>query len=209
MRDKKKKKDFVADAADIQIDYENIDVEDIMNQIKKKVETRLKEQGLDSAAADEAHISPPSGSLPPEETPESPSGVKAFLSKIMKPISPVIKLLVFPVHQEVRENIQNLDYTNRRLDVLTEHLNGALDELRMNLDRFNSVTNERVDMAFEDLTRAKEYVKLLHSLSHNIVVELTKLKIEEDNLKNRIRVLEKDFESLKTREKALESRLIQ
>ena len=49
-----------------------------------------------------------------------------------------------------------------------------------------------------------EYTKLLHTLSHNIVVELSKLKIEEDRLKIETRIIEKDFEFLSKREKALE-----
>jgi len=102
-----------------------------------------------------------------------------------------------------------LDRTNKRLDLLSDFLNDALDEVKTNLSQFNSETNKRVDLAFEDLTRAKEYAKLLHNLSHNIVVEMTKLKIEEENLKIRIRILEKDFAHLKSREKALESRISQ
>ncbi|MFC2168813.1 hypothetical protein ACFLRW_07495, partial [Acidobacteriota bacterium] len=77
-----------------------------------------------------------------------------------------------------------------------------LDEVKTNLSKFQSGTNE-------DLTTAKEYIKLLHNLSHNIVVEMTKLKIEEENLKIRTRILEKDFEHLKSREKALENRISQ
>ncbi len=103
--------------------------------------------------------------------------------KLMKPFSPIIKLLVLPVHQELRETIYILDRTNKRLD--------ALDEI-------NRVPR-----------KTKEYIRLLHNLSHNIVVEITKLKIEEENLKIRIRILEKDFEHLKSREKALESRVNQ
>ncbi len=101
----------------------------------------------------------------------------------MKPFSPIIKLLVLPVHQELRETICILDRTNKRLDVMSDFIN--------------------------ETGRAKEYAKLLHNLSHNIVVEMTKLKIEEENLKIRIRILEKDFEHLKSREKALESRINQ
>ncbi|MBD3414733.1 MAG: hypothetical protein GF421_09925 [Candidatus Aminicenantes bacterium] len=52
--------------------------------------------------------------------------------------------------------------------------------------------------------RTKEYVKLLYGLSHNIVVELTKLKIEVEDLRVKLSILEKDFESFKKRERALE-----
>ncbi len=52
--------------------------------------------------------------------------------------------------------------------------------------------------------RKREYIKLLYGLSHNIVVELTKLKIEVEDLRVKLSILEKDFENFKKREKALE-----
>jgi formate dehydrogenase maturation protein FdhE len=52
--------------------------------------------------------------------------------------------------------------------------------------------------------REKEYIKLLYGLSHNIVVELTKLKIEVDDLRVKVSILEKEFENFKKRERALE-----
>ncbi len=144
-----------------------------------------------------------SGSFP------SPSKTKRVLLKVMKPFSPIIKLLILPVHQELRETIYSLDRTNKRLDVLNDFIDGALDEVQKNMWQFSTETNKKVDLTSEDLTKAKEYSKLLHNISHNIVVEMTKLKIEEENLKIRIRILEKDFEHLKSREKALESRVNQ
>jgi len=51
-----------------------------------------------------------------------------------------------------------------------------------------------------------EYVKILHSLCHNLVVELTKLKIEEERTKVKIRIMEKDFEFLSRKEQALEKK---
>ncbi len=53
----------------------------------------------------------------------------------------------------------------------------------------------------------REYTQLIHNLSHNIVVELTKLKIEQENLKLKTRIMEKDFEFLGKREKTLESKV--
>jgi len=52
--------------------------------------------------------------------------------------------------------------------------------------------------------RKKEYIKLLYGLSHNIVVELTKLKIEVEDLRVKLSILEKDVENFKKRGKALE-----
>lgn len=209
MNKKMDKKDDQFDSGNIRIDYDHLDVADIMDQIKKKTDANRKNESDDLASEEDVR---PDSSLNSPEFEESgpvPSKAKKLLFKLMRPFSPLIKLLVLPVYQELRETIQTLDRTNKRLDLLSDFLNGALDEVKTNLSQFNSETNKRVDLAFEDLTRAKEYAKLLHNLSHNIVVEMTKLKIEEENLKIRIRILEKDFAHLKSREKALESRISQ
>ncbi|MGD0783062.1 MAG: hypothetical protein ABSA30_09425, partial [Candidatus Aminicenantales bacterium] len=58
----------------------------------------------------------------------------------------------------------------------------------------------------EDRDRSIEYIKLLHLLDHNLVIELTKLRIEHDALKSQLRLLEKDLEFLTLRERALERR---
>jgi len=64
-----------------------------------------------------------------------------------------------------------------------------------------------LDVRLVDLDRSMEYVKLLHNLDHNLVVELTKLRIEFETLKSRARILEKDLEAQTRRERVLEKRL--
>ena len=207
MNKKMDKKDGPLESEDIRIDYDHLEVSDIMDQIKKKIDARPKDESVSPASEENPTTESPLNPPEFEKNGPSPSKVKRLLLKLMKPFSPIIKLLVLPVHQELRETICSLDRTNKRLDLLSNFLNSALDEVKTNMNQFNRETNLRVDLAFEDLTKAKEYAKLLHNLSHNIVVEMTKLKIEEENLKIRIRILEKDFEHLKSREKALESRV--
>ncbi|MFW6140333.1 MAG: hypothetical protein ACOC5S_03150 [Acidobacteriota bacterium] len=68
-------------------------------------------------------------------------------------------------------------------------------------ERLNRLEQEEGD------PRKKEYIKLLYGLSHNIVVELTKLKIEVEDLRVKLSILEKDFENFKKRERALEKRV--
>ena len=185
MTDKKEQKKFINEE-EINIDYDNIDVADIMDQIKRKIATqpiKPAEGDLKNEAFYSSFGPSPAGS-------EEPSGTKAkakkLLLRVMKPFSPLIKVMIFPVHQETQNNF---DQTNRRLDFL------------------NEATNKRVDLAFEGLNKALEYTKLLHSLSHNIVVELTKLKIEQENLKVKTRIMEKDFEFLGRKEKAIEKEI--
>ncbi len=184
MNKKMDKKVGPLESEDIRIDYDHLDVSDIMGQIKKKIDSRPKDESVSSVS--EKKMQAESSLNPPEfeESGFSPSKTKRRMLKLMKPFSPIIKLLVLPVHQELRETIHILDRTNKRVDSLDDEIN-------------------RVPR------KTKEYIRLLHNLSHNIVVEMTKLKIEEENLKIRIRILEKDFEHLKSREKALESRVNQ
>ncbi len=59
------------------------------------------------------------------------------------------------------------------------------------------------------LGTTRETVKLLHNLGHNLVLELTKLKVEEEALKSKVRVLEKELEMLGKREKAIEKRVLE
>jgi hypothetical protein len=204
----------------IRIDYDNPDVEDIMDQIKKGIASR----GGDSekAAAEEAVPAEPAA--PPAEPepafePLVLSGKKRMLLKLMRPFAPLMKLLILPVHQEFLETVHRLDFTNRRLDFLNHRIEQALaalsqelyrstDGLSRKVDGFNDAANQRLDVAFHNLGRTMEYTKLLHSLSHNMVVELSKLKIDEEDIKVKARILEKDFEFLRSRGEALEERVM-
>lgn len=104
---------------------------------------------------------------------------RRLLLKLMSPFRPLIKLLILPVDEEHRRTVLTLDHANRRLD-------------RLEKDRT------------ERLNRLQEYTKLLHHLCHNLVIEMSKLKIEQETLKTKTRVMEKDFDFLEKRGKALE-----
>jgi len=101
---------------------------------------------------------------------------------------------------------------NERIEEVHRTANERIDDVHATIsDRIDLVhrtTNERVDGAYGDIQRAMEFLKLLHNLSHNIVVELSKLKIEEEGLKLKTRIMEKDFEFLGRREKALEKEFL-
>lgn len=226
------------------IDYENLDVRDIMDQIKKKIAGQ-KEKPTPEMTAQGGGI-PPSSWEPPEETGEMEGlkgRLKEFLLRGTRPFSPLIKLLVLPVHQEVREAHRNLHHAHKRLDNLermSSRLEQRIDEVyqetrqgldetrqgldeirqetrqnvdevrqetRQNIDEVRHSTHQRLDEFSGQLEKTKEYVKLLHNLSHNMVVELSKMKIEEENMKIKNRILEKDFEFLGKKEKALERKI--
>jgi len=109
------------------------------------------------------------------------------------------------IARAANERIEEVHRTaNDRINAGLDHV----DLLQARTDGVLRTTNERVDGAYGDIQRAMEFVKLLHNLSHNIVVELSKLKIEEEGLKLKTRVMEKDFEFLGRREKALEKEFL-
>ena len=69
--------------------------------------------------------------------------------------------------------------------------------------------NVRLDETGARLGTTRETVKLLHNLGHNLVLELTKLKVEHESLKSKVRVLEKQLETLDRRERVLEKRTLE
>jgi len=172
---------------DIEVDYEKVDVAKIMDQIRQRTgdearqDSEVSPQPVGSQAAQE--LGP--GGVPAQ--PERAGRARKILLKVMTPFRPLIKLLILPVYEEQRQAVFILDQTNKRLD---------------HLYRINERDHRLI---FERLDRLREYTKLLHSLSHNIVVELSKLKIEEETLKTAVRLLEKEFEHLGRRERALEN----
>lgn len=151
----------------IKIDYDNIDVKDIMAQIKKRISLAPEPPSEPENDQPETSGYVPYYTSEPVDN-DRKARLKKILLKLMKPFYPIIKLLVYPVVSPIQKE---LDKTNRRLE------------------------------------RIKEYTKLLHVLSHNMVVEMTKLKIEEENIKLKIRIMEKDFEFLGRKEKALEKEI--
>ena len=218
-------------AASVEIDYERVNVAEIMARIQKAA----AETPAEPSAANEPREAAPSSFSPasaspqtdPPATPQTdwnsePQGakqrIKKILRKLMRPLFPVIRLLALPIHEELRATIKSLHETNVRLDNLylllqrqAEEFDRKLDlggermdrgELR--LDRLEGILGERL----KDLDKSMEYIRLLHNLDHNLVVELTKLKVEADTLKSKVRILEKDVELTQKRERALEEQAL-
>jgi hypothetical protein len=183
---------------EVEIDYDKLDVASIMDQVKKAAAAKPPDPGRDETEAMVPAAGPASSSgggasfgPPPEGPPGLKQKLKAKALKAMAPFFPVIRLFALPLHEELKALARELDTTNRRLDT-----------------RFDGLARTSDDR-FKDLDRAMEYVKLLHTLNHNLVVEITKLRIEMDGLKSKARILEKDMESADRRERALEARLLQ
>lgn len=189
----------------IEIKDKKIDVKEIMEKIKENIEKKKKEgiytekeikeieemmpyplpdiqdihhfyeQHLyrDVEKAEEAaKLQPP--------PPGFKTKIKNLLLKIMKPVAPIIKLMVLPVHQQIMETNEKLYRTDK------------------NLERLYPVIN-----------KTTEYVKLLHNLAHHLVAELTKLKIEKEGLKTKMRNIENKIALLEKREKVLEEEVLE
>ena len=175
------------DKYDIEVDYDNISVPRIMDQIKQKAAEDARLEGQAFPAATGQDQAAPEIDLGEKSSPPGRGGrIRTILLKVMTPFRPLIKLLILPVYEEHQQTVRVLHQTNKRLDHLYR------------------IHEKEHKLMFERLDRLKEYTKLLHLLSHNLVVELSKLKIEEEMLKTNVSLMEKDFEHLGRRERAVE-----
>lgn len=190
---------------DIEIDYDKIDVEAVMDQVKQVAAANPLEPIEPPPAASPAPP-PPAAPVPPP-APSAP-GLKAVLKdkllRALRPFAPVVRLLGLPLHEDIQATIKQLDQTNRRLDALALETPVRFAEVVAELEKVRDRLNDRMS----DLDRTMEYVKLLHHLDHNIVVELTKLRIEFETLRSKVLILEKDLDAGVQRERILEKQLL-
>ena len=124
-----------------------------------------------------------------------------YLSKITK------------MGEELADIIKSVTTINKRIDKVSSNTNKRIDRVSQTVnkrvDEVSDKINERIGILYENTGRAAEYIKLLHNLAHNLVIEMTKLKIEEEHLKLKTRIMEKDFEFVSRKEKALEEKIFQ
>jgi hypothetical protein len=127
----------------------------------------------------------PETPAPPAAAPAGPpppafkSRMKGRLRRLLGPFFPFLRILNMPVQEDLAEATRILHATNVRVDQMTP-----------------------------TLSRAVEYLRIMHVINHNLVMELTKLRIEHDTLKNQVRLMEKELEFLTRRERAVERRLV-
>ncbi len=106
------------------------------------------------------------------------SKLKGKVNRLLRPFFPLMRAMALPLHEDLAAVVRSLDASNRRVDGYILTLN-----------------------------RGQEYIKLLHLLNHNLVVEVTKLRLEHEALKSRVKLLEKDLDFLVKRERAVEERV--
>lgn len=212
-RDKENKLDSTQGEKEIYIDYDRVDVAAIMEQIKRKIASRPRPEPAEKIMEEKTAIPPPPRSPWELETTYGwKARAKRILLKVMKPFAPFIKLLIFPVYQELRETVLKLHHANMRIDYACTRLDHLASTMDTELAKLSQVLNQRIDRVerrFEEIDHLKEYTKLLHNLAHNLVVEMSKLKIELETLKIHHRILEKDVRHLEQRERLLEREIVQ
>jgi hypothetical protein len=104
---------------------------------------------------------------------------------------------------------KSLEKVSARSDGTATRLETTRDEIVTRLDEMATRFQMTRDEIAVNLGTTRETVKLLHTLGHNLAFELTKLKIEEEALKSKVRVLEKELETLGKREKAIEKKVFE
>ena len=187
---------------------ETIDVEEIMAAIQKKIQEKqdagiLKQREIDEIVDMELLPLPDFLEIPnvyephlyPEHqfedfqayhfSPESEAGLpKKILGKIRKLWSPLIRFMIRP-------NVNDLS------------------NLTVGLHNQNKKDIHNLKQLIPLILQSKEYIKLLHNTLNNMIVESSKLKIEEELLKTKIKVLEDKVEFLENRERAVEKKLFE
>jgi hypothetical protein len=198
----------------VEIDYDRLDVTEIMAQVKRiaaSVPTDLPREETPETPP-EPRPAPPGPSAPP---PSRKDWLKLKIHRLMAPFFPLIRLGGLPLHEDIQAAVLKIDAANRRLDELAARLqetsvrfNHRLDEQAVGFQVRLDALTDRVDFRLVDLDRSVDYIRLLHTLDHNLVVETTKLRIEFEALKSKVRILEKELDAQSHREKALEKRLL-
>jgi hypothetical protein len=199
---------------------QDIDVVEIMDAIKKRIQEKkdagvLKQSEIDEIADMELlplpdflevpnvyqpHLYP--GAITKEPTldgfndyvitfeDEGGSGVKGLVKKILKLIRkiyfPLIRFMSRPIYNELKQ------FTGDRYN------DNASDIHKIKQDVATSK-----QLAFQ----SKEYIKLMHNSMNNIIVEMSKLKIDQELSKTKIKVLEDKIEFLENRERAIEKKV--
>jgi len=209
----------------------DINVSEIMNGIKKKIQEKknsgvLKQKEIDEIEDMEL--------LPLPDFLDIPNAYQPHLypetqNKADKP-KEIIKNEFSPIHfseevesgfiKKILGKIRKILFPLIRFmtrPVYNELKNLTIDLHNSNKKSNNDLSNELISITtayskifsetLPTVSNSKEYIKLLHNTLNNMIVESSKLKIEKELLKTRIKVLEDKLEFLENRERALEKKV--
>ncbi len=196
-----------------------IDVEQIMSKIQKRIREK-KEAGvirqievdeivdmellplpdfLEVPNVYEPHLYPVPAGAPPKkefhpleitfeiEEGTGPRGfIKKIFVKIRKIIFPLVRFMTRPIYNELKQ-FSGDRYNDNAYKVFKN--TGEIENYR------------------QVVMQSKEYIKLLHNAMNNLIVESSKLKIDHELQKIKIKVLEDKIEFLENRERAIEKKI--
>lgn len=204
-----------------------IDVDEIMAAIQKKIQDKkdaglLKQSEIDEIAEMELqplpdfqeipfvyepmlypgfaqNMAPPATPDPggaesadaaaPEEIIDESGLAKGMMKKLRSLLFPWIRFMTRPLYLELKTSINGLQKH-------AQQLQRSHSDLLLDLQNKMRVVQQ-----------SSEYIRLLHNTAHNLIIEATKLKTEEELLKTRMRILEDKIEFLENRQRALEKKL--
>lgn len=199
---------------------ENINVSEIMDAIKTRIQEKkdagvLKQSEIDEIADMELlplpdflevpnvyqpHLYP--GNVVKEPTldgfndytvtfeDEGGGGVKGLVKKTLK----LIRKIQFPMIRFMSRPI----YNELKQFIADRHNDNARDIHKIKQDVH---TSKQLSI------QSKEYIKLMHNSLNNMIVEMSKMKIEQELLKTKIKVLEDKIEFIENRERAIEKKI--
>ncbi len=175
---------------------EGIDVNAIMADIKEKIEGKISSGVLKSKEINEIEDMEMLPLPDFQEIPHVyqnhlyPDSMNRIGFEPEGPGSTPLKKLIKKVLSKFRRVL---------LPLLRYMIRPVTDETRrIHVDRHNELR----PLTFQ----SKEYIKLLHNALNNMVTESSKLKIENDLLKTRMKVLEDKIEFVERRQRAIEKR---
>jgi hypothetical protein len=167
-----------APAEAVAVDYDHLDVAELGQKIQAAAARNAPVEAAPPLSVPAAVSAPAVSAAPAASGPGLKTRLKGKAARLLSPLFPLMRALALPLHEDVAAVVRSLDASNKRVD----------DYMRT-------------------LDRSVEYVKLLHLLNHNLVVEMTKLRLEHEALKSRMRLMERDLEFLTKRERTVEERV--
>ena len=180
-----------------------IDVEKIMEDIRQKIEEKkragiLKQKDIDEIShmellplpdfldipnVYEPHLYPEGQSEPFEpfqvDQEIEAGAAKKFMAAFRRLLFPLVRFLIRPITRDMK-------------NLFVEMLN----ENKREIHRLRPL-----------VLHSKEYIHLMHNALNNMIVESSKLKIEEELLKTRITIMEDRIEFLEKRGRQIEKKL--
>ena len=177
-----------------------INVEEIMAAIRKRIQDKkdsglLKQSEIDEIAEMELQPLPDFLEIPSIYEPVLYPG---FAENMAPPA---------PLEEAIRETGAAKGLLKKIRSLLFPLIRFMTRPLYVELKTGILDLQKKVQIVLPIVLQSSEYIRLLHNAMHNLIVEASKLKTEEELLKTKIRILEDKMEFLENRERALEKKL--